>query len=181
MRGLTDAARLREFMRRVGMNCRCEARIYLADGATAVLHGWRPATMDVDLKIEGAEEEVLKALPALKEELDINVELAAPDQSIPPLPAWKERCVPVAREGAIAFLHYDYYAQALAKINRGHELDLADVREMLRRGLVDPQKARAFFARIEPLLYRYPSIRPAAFRSRMEASLPETPSHGACG
>jgi hypothetical protein len=28
---------------------------------------------------------------------------------------------------AIAFHHYDFYAQALAKIERGHELDRTDV------------------------------------------------------
>ena len=39
----------------------------------------------------------------------------------------------------MTFRHYDLYAQALAKVERGHARDLADVEAMLERGLVDPR------------------------------------------
>jgi hypothetical protein len=44
----------------------------------------------------------------------------------------------------LAFHHYDFHAQALAKVERGHSQDVADVREMLVRGLVSPQAANRF-------------------------------------
>jgi hypothetical protein len=36
----------------------------------------------------------------------------------------------------VRFLHHDLYAQALAKLERGHDRDLDDVDQMLARGLV---------------------------------------------
>lgn len=33
----------------------------------------------------------------------------------------------IAREGKLSFFHYDLYAQALAKIERCHSQDVADV------------------------------------------------------
>ena len=38
----------------------------------------------------------------------------------------------IVKEGPLAFRHFDLYAQALAKIERGHAQDLVDVREMFR-------------------------------------------------
>jgi hypothetical protein len=58
----------------------------------------------------------------------------------------------------------------LAKVERGHALDLADVREMISRGLVRPGRAVEYFARIEPDLYRYPAIDPPAFRRAVDAA-----------
>ena len=71
--------------------------------------------------------------------------------------------------GATAVLvHFDLYAQALAKVERGHRQDLADVREMIARGLVDPRSALEYFARIEPDLFRFPAIDPPSFRRAVE-------------
>lgn len=69
------------------------------------------------------------------------------------------------------------YSQALSKLERAHDRDLADVREMLARSLVDRDRLRAFHEEIEPELYRYPAIDPTSFRRRVEAitSLSETP------
>ena len=64
--------------------------------------------------------------------------------------------------------HFDLYAQALSKVERGHSQDIADVQEMMRSGLVDPEQALAYYERIEPLLYRYPALDPASFRAAVE-------------
>lgn len=61
-------------------------------------------------------------------------------------------------------LDYDLVAQALAKIERGHEQDRRDVGEMIGRGLVTRSQVRDAFEAIEQRLYRYPAIDPAAFR-----------------
>ena len=127
----------------------------------------------VVLKLVPEQDALLRAIPRLKESLQINVELAAPDQFIPPLPGWEARSPLVAKEGRLAFHHYDFYAQTLAKIERGHRQDLEDSREMLRRGLVDPQRLLASYEAIEPQLYRYPAVDPATFRRGVEEAIRE--------
>ena len=140
-------------------------RIFLAGGATAVLLGWRDSTIDVDLKLEPDSDDILRKLPLLKERLQINVELASPDDFIPELPGWRDRSRFIRQEGSLTFLHYDFYAQALAKIERGHEVDLRDVNELIRSGLVEPHRLLEFFSEIEDRLYKYPAIDSSAFRS----------------
>jgi hypothetical protein len=151
-------------MRALARSARRPVRVYLTGGATAVLSGWRPSTIDIDLKIVPDDDALLRAIPELKESLHLNVELAAPDDFIPVSPGWEERSPFIAQEGPVSFLHYDLVAQALSKIERGHSQDRADVEEMIRRGLVDAAGLRDAFAAIEPHLYRYPAIDPASFR-----------------
>jgi hypothetical protein len=45
--------------------------------------------------------------------------------------------------------------------------------KMLTQGLVEPPQLRSASAQIEPELYRFPAVDPAAFRSSVE-QLPET-------
>jgi hypothetical protein len=52
MRPPVDEKRIRIFARELGRVARGPARIYLTGGSTAVLEGWREATIDVDLRIE---------------------------------------------------------------------------------------------------------------------------------
>lgn len=171
MRRDVDAGRLRAFLRALGATARAETTVYLTGGATALLYGWRPGTIDVDLKLEPDRDEVLRALPRLKEELEMNVELASPDGFLPEVPGWRDRSPFVTREGLVTVRHYDLYAQALAKIERGHARDLADVAAMLDRGLVAPARLRELHAAIEPLLYRFPSVDPPTLRASLEAAL----------
>jgi hypothetical protein len=151
-------------MRALGRESDRAARVYLAGGATAVLYGWRASTIDVDLKIVPDSDRVLRAIPAIKERLQVNVELASPDDFIPVREGWEERSPFIVREGQLGFHHFDLFAQALSKIERGHDQDLADVHELLRRGLVDRAGLLAYFAAIEPSLYRYPAIDLPGFR-----------------
>lgn len=155
-------------MQALGPEAERDVRLYFTGGATAILFGWRTSTVDIDLKLEPDSDRVLRALPRLKESLEVNIELAAPDQFIPEVPGWQDRSVYIAREERIAFYHYDLYSQALAKIERGHSLDLEDVRKMLETGLVDRQELLRRFEQIEPLLHQYPAIDPASFRRAVE-------------
>lgn len=173
MRRLTDAGRLRKFLRALSRSAHEPCRIYLTGGGTAVLLGWRPTTIDVDIKLVPQHDALLQAIARLKNELKINVELAAPSDFIPELPGWEERSLFVTQEGRLAVFHYDLYAQALAKIERGHSQDGADVSEMLRRGLVERTRLRELFDAIESQLYRYPSLDPRSFREALEATLRE--------
>lgn len=168
MRALVDAGRVGRFLEALGRAARSRVRIYLTGGATAVLEGWRDTTVDVDLKLVPDADEILRAIPRLKEELGINVELAAPDQFIPELPGWRERSRFIRQVGQVSFFHYDFYAQALSKLERGHEKDLLDAGHMVRSGLVEGSELLRLFAEIEPRLYRYPAIDPATFRRTVE-------------
>jgi len=169
MRELADSTRIERFMVALGKAARSEGRVYLAGGATAVLEGWRGMTVDVDIKLIPDSDEILREIPRLKEELHLNIELAAPSDFIPLPAGWEDRSPLIRREGKLSFHHFDPVAQALAKAERGHEQDLADVREMISRGLVDPAAARAQFELIEPELYRFPSIDPGTFRKAVES------------
>lgn len=168
MRPIADARRVERFIEALGRAARAPARVYLTGGATAVLEGWRETTVDVDLKLVPDEDDLLRAIPRLKEEIGINVELAAPDQFIPELPGWRERSRFIRQVGQVSFFHYDLYAQALAKLERGHDKDLLDVGHMVRAGRVEPDELLRHFGEIEPRLFRYPAIDPATFRRAVE-------------
>ncbi len=173
MRQVAEAGRIRQLMGALGANAEQDARIYFTGGATAVLIGWRATTIDVDLKIVPETDQLLQIIPPLKERLSINVELASPADFIPELPGWEDRSVSIAREGRVSFYHYDFYAQALAKIERGHTQDRDDVQQMFHRGLIEPAIVRRYFEAIEPRLFRYPAIDPPSFRQALDEMLGE--------
>lgn len=168
MRQLTDADRVRHFMRVLGRRSRAAGRVYLVGGACAVLLDWRQTTIDIDLDLGPGLDALLREIPAIKEELQVNVELASPAHFIPELPGWRDRSPFIIREGSIDFHHYDFHAQALSKVERAHARDIEDIREMVTRGLVEPGRLLSFFEQIAPELYRYPAIDPASFRSAVE-------------
>jgi hypothetical protein len=167
MRPPVDEACLRELARRLGRVADGPTRIYLTGGATAVLEGWRGSTVDVDLRFEPDLDALLRELPALKEDLEINVELVSPPDFVPELPGWRERSPFVFREGNVEVHHFDLYSQALAKIERGFSQDLEDVRSMVEHGLVEPGRLRELYETVEPELYRYPAIDPAVLRQKV--------------
>jgi len=171
MRPLVDEQRIRALARQLGRIARGPVRIYLTGGSTAVLEGWREATIDVDLRFEPEADELLRELPALKERLGLNIELVSPPDFIPELPGWRERSPFVLSEGSVAVHHFDLYSQALSKIERGFDQDLTDVATMLARGLVEPPRLRELYEAIERELYRYPAIDPPAFRRKLYAAL----------
>jgi uncharacterized nucleotidyltransferase DUF6036 len=175
MRRLADADRIRALMRGLCRAATEPGQVFIAGGATAVLLGWRETTVDVDLKLVPDSDTVLRAIPALKESLEVNVELATPDDFIPVPPQWNERSPFIVQEGPLTFRHFDLASQALAKIERGHAQDMKDVAEMLARGLVSPARLRADFEVITPLLYRYPALDAAAFRRALDAALGTQP------
>lgn len=165
MRGETNKAKLDAFMSALGNRAIGAGSLYLTGGATAVLYGWRDMTIDVDIKPDPEPPGLFEALAQLKNELDVNVKLAAPDQFIPPVPGWRERSVFIAKHGHVNFFHYDPYGQVLSKLQRRHDRDLRDVRSFLQQGLIEISRLREMFHQIEPQLIRYPAIDAATFRA----------------
>jgi hypothetical protein len=166
---IVDAARVEAFMEAAGRAAAEEGVCFLVGGATAVLVGWRDSTIDVDIRLEPAQESVLRCLEALKQEQQINVELASPRDFVPLPAGWRARSPTIRRVGRLTFCHFDLYSQALAKLERGHTLDLADVAAMLELGLVEREVLRRMYDEIEPELFRFPAIDRTSFRAAVEA------------
>lgn len=124
-----------------------------------------------DVALEPEQDELLRALPLIKSELGVNVELASPREFIPLPSEWQARSVSVTRDGPLSFEHFDPYSQALSKLERGHAQDLDDVDALLRLGLVEPTRLRELYAQIEDELYRISAIHPAQFREAVAAAV----------
>jgi hypothetical protein len=145
------------------------ATVYLVGGATAVTVGWRTSTIYIDLVLRPEDEGALRAIPRLKEELSINVELASPLDHLPEVPDWQERSPFVAQVGPLTVRQFDPYSQALAKLERGFTQDRADVGAMVARGLVRPGRLLELFEAIEGSLYRFPAVDGGSLRAAVEA------------
>jgi len=143
--------------------------MYLTGGATAVLEGWRPSTVDVDVRFEPDSDAALQQIAGLKERLQVNVELASPLDFLPPLEGWRERCRFRFRTGNLEVFDFDPYSQALSKLERGFELDLQDVAAMVDAGQVSRARLLELFEGIEPELFRFPAVDPAQLRRAVES------------
>ncbi|CAN5775861.1 hypothetical protein BH11VER1_BH11VER1_11010 [soil metagenome] len=168
MRTETTIVKLQAFMVALGKEAAGSGRIYFTGGASALLYEWRSSTIDIDIKADPEPEGFFEAIALLKNELDVNIELAAPDQFIPALPSWQDRSVFVVRHGKLDFYHYDFFSQALAKIERGHARDITDVEAMIRLKLISTSRLFELYTEIEPRLIRYPAITPTVFRKSVE-------------
>jgi hypothetical protein len=173
MRPPVTGKKIESLMAALGRAATGPGAIFFTGGVTALLHGWRETTIDIDLKARPEPSGFFEALADLKERENVNIELASPDDFIPELPGWRERSLFIGRHGEIDFYHYDPYAQALAKIERGHARDRDDVTSMIEAGLVDRGKLRELFSQIEPGVIRYPAVDAGVFRRALERVLGE--------
>lgn len=171
MREVADTVKIHRFMNALAQTTSNPVQVYFTGGATAVLLGWRTSTIDVDIHLVPDDDRLLRGIPRLKDDLQINVELACPAHFIPELPGWQDRSAFIDKEGTLSFFHYDFYAQALAKIERGHSLDMADVEAMFRHGLVLAGPLMNYFDAIEGQIYRYPALDARTFRSAVENAI----------
>jgi Nucleotidyltransferase of unknown function (DUF6036) len=171
MRRKVTVETLKQFMDELAASARSPGKIYFTGGATALLLGFREQTIDVDIKLDPEPEGVFEAIAQLKNRLDLNVELASPDDFIPVTPDWRERSPLIASLGKVQFFHYDLTLQALSKLERGHEKDLSDVRNLVRNGHVTREEISRKFTQIEPQFVRYPVIDTKRFREKVEKFL----------
>jgi hypothetical protein len=167
VRATAERERIERLLVALGRRVRGEHTLYLAGGSSAVIEGWRQSTIDVDLRPEPDSDELLRALSALKDELDVNVETASPLDFLPPLAGWREHSPYVASYGSVHVRHMDFRLQALAKLERASEQDLEDVSAMLHRGLVTTEQLIASLAEMEPSFYRFPALDGAGFTRRV--------------
>ena len=174
MRANADAERVRAVARELARVARSDTTVYLTGGATAVIEGWRQSTVDIDLRLEPDSDQLLRRIAEVKNDLDVNIELASPPDFIPELPGWRDRSPFVLQEGRVTVRHFDPYSQALSKIERGFDLDRSDVEAMIDQELVEPGRLRELFDQIEPQLFRYPAIDAADLRAKLDRTLTRT-------
>jgi hypothetical protein len=156
MRHPTSRENIDQVMRAIGDRIREPLKVYFTGGTTCVLKGWRETTVDIDLKPVPDLGKVYDVISGLKDELSVNIETAAPDHFLPPLPGWEDRSEHIGRVGQVEFYHYDIYSQLLSKVARGFKKDLADARKMA--GAIDSGRLRDLFDAIRPGLVRYPAV-----------------------
>lgn len=147
-------------------------RVYVVGGGTAVLEGWRAATIDADLYAE--RDEVFRDVQGIKERLGLNIEFARPENFVPPLAGSAERHVFVDRAGGIEFYHYDPYAQLFSKLVRGFRKDLLDAEHFVKGGMVDAGTFRELVLQIPESAYaRYPNLSRDAVEEAVDEGLSE--------
>jgi hypothetical protein len=168
MRSNVDPEKIEQLMKALGRAANGSGSIYFTGGASALLIGWRSSTVDIDIRLDPEPDGIFQAIAKLKQDLDINIELASPQDFLPALPGWRDRSVFIGRQGEISFYHYDFTAQALAKLSRGYTRDLDDVRAMYKQKLFTLEDLRNGFEAIEPELIRFPSLDPELLRNKVE-------------
>jgi hypothetical protein len=168
MRRKVSVQTLKQFMHELATASKSPGKVYFTGGATALLLGFREQTIDIDLKLDPEPEGAFEAIAVLKNRLNLNVELASPDDFIPRAADWRERSRHIASIGRVEFYHYDFSLQALAKLERGHAQDLDDVTSLVRGGYVTGEELRKRFAQIEHGLLRYPAIDPDQFKKKLQ-------------
>jgi hypothetical protein len=65
MRPPVDAERVRALARELSRVAREDTTLYLTGGATAVIEGWRASTVDVDLRLEPEDDELLRRIASV--------------------------------------------------------------------------------------------------------------------
>jgi hypothetical protein len=167
MRPDVDRARVEELLSELGRRLRAPHTLYLVGGSSAVVIGWRRSTRDVNLRPDPDSDELLRALSELKQSLDLNIELASPLDFLPALTGWQDRSPYVGSWGPLHVRHLDFRLQALAKLERGFDMDLDDVRAMMERGLVSAGELHDAFATMRPGLFRFPAVDEASLERRL--------------
>lgn len=153
LRRPVDRLLIERFLRDVGEQYRRRARLFLVGGTTLVYEGLRQRTLDVDLAIEVANADhgdLLAALRAVRQALDINVEEASPGDFIPLPAGYANRHIYVGTFGQIDVFHFDLYSVALSKVERGRVGDLKDVVLLLHSGRIAWDVLKSQFREILP-------------------------------
>jgi len=172
MRGELTGEALRGLMREIARRAPGgrSYRIFLVGGGTAVLAGWRSSTIDADLHAD--DEAVFRDIQDIKERLQVNVELARPEDFVPALAGTEARHVLIETIGRVSFYCYDPYAQLLSKVVRGFRKDMLDAQSFITSGMVEPERFRSLVHGIPEAAYaRYPALSQRAVLEAVDAFL----------
>jgi hypothetical protein len=168
MRSNVDPQKIEQLMEVLGQQAQGHGCIYFTGGASALLIGWRQSTVDVDIRLDPEPAGIFQAIAKIKQELDVNIELASPQDFLPPLPGWRDRSRFICQKGQISFYHYDFTAQALSKLSRGFDRDFSDVQAMYDKRLFSLEMLENGLGAILPELIRFPALKPGVLQSRVD-------------
>ena len=101
MRSTVDPQKIEQLMKILGRESRGSGRIYFTGGASALLIGWRNSTIDIDIRLDPEPPGIFQAIAKIKQDLNINIELASPQDFLPPLPGWRDRSRFISKQGNI--------------------------------------------------------------------------------
>jgi hypothetical protein len=102
MRSNVDSQKIKQLMQALGREALGAGCIYFTGGASALLIGWRSSTVDIDIRLDPEPLGIFQAIAKLKQELNINIELASPQDFLPPLPGWRDRSIYIGKQGKIS-------------------------------------------------------------------------------
>jgi Nucleotidyltransferase of unknown function (DUF6036) len=173
MRPGVDKEAIESFLQQLGRTFHKQARLYLAGGAALVHLGVRPGfTQDIDIQVGGTNEgELIVAIQGLIQQMQVNVEFASPADFMPLPSQWETHARFIGRYGMIDVFYFDFYSIALSKIERGNERDIADVKLLVRQGIITLNELDAAYQEVLSHLGkgRYPRITPQRFSERYTA------------
>ncbi|MDY7003955.1 MAG: DUF6036 family nucleotidyltransferase [Cyanobacteriota bacterium] len=178
MRSNIDTEQIEQLMNILGREARGSGCVFFTGGASALLIGWRSSTVDIDIRLDPEPPGIFQAIAKLKQELNINIELASPQDFLPPLPGWRDRSIFIGKRGKISFYHYDFTAQALSKLSRGYDRDINDIQAMYKQGLFSLEDLRDCFEAIEPELIRFPSLNPKVLKGKVKVFIEKASKEG---
>jgi hypothetical protein len=145
-------------------------RVYFVGGGTAVYSGWRESTIDIDLSADN--DAIFRDVQGVKERLQVNIELARPEDFVPSLRGSDDRHIFIVTIGRVGFYHYDPYSQLLSKVVRGFNRDMQDAENFVLSGMVDPELFRSLVLRIPDRAYaKYPALSRDAVLDAVQAFL----------
>lgn len=166
-----DRQRIDDFLRRLGTR-HATGRLYLVGGSALVHLGMRGRTLDIDVALEPPGEPLLlEAIRHLKDELQVNVKLAAPADFVPLPAGWQDRARFVGRFGSVDVYYFDFYSIALSKLVRGSQRDIEDLALMIGAQLIVLDEFDEIVQQSMSLLGtgRYFNIDPAVVAARYDA------------
>lgn len=151
MRPPVDRGAIEAFLRRLGQEVQGPGRVYLVGGTTMVFEGYRARSLHIDLVVEAEDPgPILAAIRRLKDDLQVNVEIAGPGDFIPLPAGWRERSRWIGRFGPLDVFHFDLASVALSKVERGTEQDYEDALALIRQGALDLDALDAAFVEVLP-------------------------------
>jgi hypothetical protein len=156
MRDNSGKKKIEDFITEISKHVKVPLSVYFNGGATAVMFRLRETTIDVDLYFEPDEMQMYKAIQLLKEELNMNIELAAPHDFVAPLSQWRERSLFITTKNKINFFHYDLYSQIISKVQRGWKQDLSDAQGFLAQ--LESKLLIKLFKEAKPGFIKYPAV-----------------------
>jgi hypothetical protein len=160
MRNNATKADIEKFLNALGKVFRKPGRLYLAGGAALVHMGLRPgSTLDIDVVIETtAEDEMVKAIRQLVEQMQLNIEFSSPGDFIPLPSQWMAHAKYIGRYGSLDVFYFDFYSLALSKISRGSDRDLVDVKLLVQQKVITMEELDAAYQEVLPRMGKRPYI-----------------------